>query len=191
MGRVEVFGDRCELPVDDPEDAGIITFVTAAVAGPGVGGPFSDGVLAVGNDPVDIFSCTTGTSGSRRPNMRGKNPSMIPSGPVHVPEAGRPPRRIQVASGVKAARNASMSPARRARKKFATAARLVSVEACRMSFSSCVMPVCGRSRADRSRYSVEIGAPDPDGGNGDEQAEQQDRRCHLEPAGEPGASACW
>lgn len=42
-------------PPDDPEDAGIVAVVTAAVAGPGVGGPLRDGVLAVSNDPVNIL----------------------------------------------------------------------------------------------------------------------------------------
>lgn len=106
ISGVEVFGDGCKSPIDDPEDAGIVTVVTAAVTGPGVGGPLSDGILAVSD-----------------------------------PEAGRLPRRIQVASGAKVARTASMSPARRARKKSATTARLASVEASCMSFSCCVLLV--------------------------------------------------
>jgi hypothetical protein len=54
-GGVEVFGDRCRLPVDDAEDADLVTLVMAAVAGPGVGGPFGDGILAVGDDPANVL----------------------------------------------------------------------------------------------------------------------------------------
>jgi hypothetical protein len=35
ISGVEVFGDGGKLPIDDPEDTGIVTVVTAAVAGPG------------------------------------------------------------------------------------------------------------------------------------------------------------
>ena len=45
ISGIEVFGDPCKVPIDNPEDAGIVTVVTAAVTGPGVGGPLSDRVL--------------------------------------------------------------------------------------------------------------------------------------------------
>ena len=109
ISGVEVFGHPGKVPIDEPEDAGIVTVVTAAVAGPGVGGPLSDRVLAVSNDPVNLSH--TGASGSRRPNIWGKNPPRS-RGPAEQDLAGlteHSPRAAHARRGARRSRRSASS----------------------------------------------------------------------------------